>query len=146
MMENNLNKVPPPIYQQGVGEYGNAGATTAEATAGQTYYQPPPPPEGGFSEPPPVPAAPNTVGQRFTQFYAPPNNRKLGLMRRCCSIICCCIVIGLVVGLAAGLTTRNRYRYSTMGSSCNCRVNADCTRRYGFNTFCYNGCQCARRG
>lgn len=45
-------------------------------------------------------------------YYAPPNNRSLAWKRRSCSIICCCIIIGLIVGLAAGLTRRSYY-YNT---------------------------------
>ncbi|KAL9556995.1 hypothetical protein MBANPS3_001596 [Mucor bainieri] len=119
---------PPPAYQGG-------------ATTGQTYYQPPPP-QTEYAPPPPTNNQPANMGQRFTQFYAPPQNKKLGMKRRFCSFICCCILIGLIVGLAAGLTRRNYYNNSR---SCNCRTNSDCTIRYGPSTYCYASCQCARR-
>jgi hypothetical protein len=55
------------------------------------------------------------VGQRFTQFYAPPKNPRLGIKRRLCSFLCCCILVGLIVGLSAGLTSSSRNYYN----SCN---------------------------
>ncbi|KAI8097919.1 uncharacterized protein B0P05DRAFT_522607 [Gilbertella persicaria] len=127
MESNNLNNPPPPAYQQ-------------NQKPGQTYYQPPentnyPPPP---NPPPPPPA--NNMGQRFTQFYAPPQNKRLGMKRRLCSFLCCCIIIGLIIGLSAGLTRRSYYN-----TPCNCRTNADCLYRYGAGTYCYSNCQCARR-
>ncbi|KAI9470097.1 MAG: hypothetical protein EXX96DRAFT_612542 [Benjaminiella poitrasii] len=134
MMEHNNTQAPPPVY--------------SGKPPGQTYYEPPspnanyvPPP----APPPPPVSQPQNMGQRFTQFYAPSQNRSLGLKRRFCSFICCCIIIGLVVGLAAGLTRRNYYRNTTTSRRCDCRVNTDCTRVYGYGTYCYSGCQCARR-
>ncbi|CEP19160.1 hypothetical protein [Parasitella parasitica] len=111
---NNSTQPPPPAYQNG--------------TTGQTYYQPPPPPTD-YAPPPPTNNHPNGIGQRFTQFYAPPQNKKLGMKRRFCSFICCCIIIGLIVGLAAGLTRRSYYYGGN--SNCNCRTNSDCTTVYG---------------
>ncbi|KAG1184081.1 hypothetical protein G6F36_007967 [Rhizopus arrhizus] len=107
---------------------------------GETYYQPPP--ENANYAPPPPSQPPNNQGprQRVQQFYAPPQNRRLGLQRRICSFICCCIIIGLIVGLSAGLT-RRRYGYY---SGCNCRTNSDCVYRFGPGTYCYSNCQCAR--
>lgn len=46
-------------------------------------------------------------------FYAPADNQSLAWKRRTCSIIGCCIILGLVVGLAAGLTYR-RYYYNNV--------------------------------
>ncbi|KAG1467420.1 hypothetical protein G6F56_004424 [Rhizopus delemar] len=128
-MKNINTQAPPPTYQQS----GNAG---------QTYYEPPPPPaeNANYAPPPTQPPQGTAMGQRFQHFYAPPQNRRLGLMRRFCSVICCCIIIGLIVGLAAGLTRRS-YGY---GSRCTCRTNSDCTYRYGPGTYCYSGCQCTR--
>ncbi|KAI8058739.1 hypothetical protein BDF21DRAFT_429916 [Thamnidium elegans] len=127
MQSINKTQAPPPSYQ-------------GQDLPGQTYYQPPPPPpEEGYAPPPP---ANNNMGQRFTQFYAPPQNRSLGLKRRLCSAICCCILIGLIIGLATGLTRGSRGGYN---NNCNCRTNSDCTRYYGAGTYCYARCQCARR-
>ncbi|KAI7892769.1 uncharacterized protein EV154DRAFT_504024 [Mucor mucedo] len=110
MMENNMKtQAPPPAYQNGQSEL-----------PGQTYYQPPPPPEGGYAPPPGPPPPANNMGQKFTQFYAPPQNRKLGLKRRLCSAICCCILIGLIIGLASGLTTRRRNYGNYGGNNNNC--------------------------
>lgn len=107
---NNNTQPPPPAYQGG--------------TNGQTYYQPPPPPTD-YAPPPPTNNQPNNMGQRFTQFYAPPQNRKLGMKRRFCSFICCCIIIGLIVGLSAGLTRRSYYGRSGNNRNCNWYVFID---------------------
>lgn len=101
MQSINKTQAPPPSYQ-------------GQDLPGQTYYQPPPPPpQEGYAPPPPTN---NAMGQRFTQFYAPPQNRSLGLKRRLCSAICCCILIGLIIGLATGLTRGSRGGYS---NNCN---------------------------
>ncbi|KAI7905579.1 uncharacterized protein BX663DRAFT_500211 [Cokeromyces recurvatus] len=137
MQQNNLQTPPPPpTYQQSL-------------KPGQTYYEPPPvnnnyaPPPPATAAAPPPSSQPQNMGQRFTQFYAPPQNRSLGLKRRLCSFILCCIIIGLTIGLATGLTRRTYYHNSHRG--CNCRVNSDCTNVYGPGTYCYSNCQCARR-
>jgi hypothetical protein len=104
MMEN--TQPPPPAYQN----------TTSRP--GQTYYQPPSAPDAaGYAPPPPINQQPTSMGQRFTQFYTPPQNKNLGIKRRVCSVICCCILIGLIVGLSAGLTSHRYYGYGN--TSCN---------------------------
>ncbi|ORZ09181.1 hypothetical protein BCR42DRAFT_495056 [Absidia repens] len=121
---------PPPTYQQ------------QGSKPGQTYYQPPPPQNMGGQQQHP-PHQPPNFQRRIVNFYNPPQGRKVGMMRRFLSICGCCIIIGLVVGLAAGLTTRSR-SYSSYGSnSAYCRTNSDCYSRYGSGTYCYNG-YCSR--
>ncbi|KAI8352134.1 hypothetical protein EDC96DRAFT_518131 [Choanephora cucurbitarum] len=125
-----MNNPPPPAYHQ-------------NQKPGETYYAPPsqPPPENSNYAPPSQPPPPyQNIGQRVTHFYAPPQNKRLGIKRRMCSFICCCILIGLIVGLAAGLTRRNYYN-----RGCNCRTSSDCVYQFGAGTYCYRSCQCARR-
>jgi hypothetical protein len=66
--------------------------------------------------PPEGPPAGDTRN-KFVQFYAPPDNKSLAVKRRLCSVICCCIFLGLIIGLAAGLTRRSYYSHV---SSTNC--------------------------
>ncbi|ORZ01567.1 hypothetical protein BCR43DRAFT_487133 [Syncephalastrum racemosum] len=116
---------PPPSYQP-----------SSEAP-GTNYYTPPP--QTNYPPPPPQDQAPPPVYSRFgnqvSTFYAPPQNRSLGLKRRCFSVLCCCILIGLIIGLAAGLSRRRFHRQ--------CRTNADCIARFGQGTFCHSG-RCVR--
>jgi hypothetical protein len=108
MMEN--TQPPPPAYQN------------SAPKPGQTYYQPPNTPDAtGYAPPPPINQQPAGMGQRFTQFYTPPQNKKLGIRRRVCSIICCCIIIGLIIGLSVGLT-RSSYYYYGYYNGCNWQV------------------------
>ncbi|CAO3599656.1 unnamed protein product [Absidia cylindrospora] len=118
---------PPPTYQQ------------QGSKPGQTYYQPPPPQQNMGGQQPPPPHQPPNFQRKIVNFYNPPQGRKVGMMRRFFSICGCCIIIGLVVGLAAGLTTRSSYS----SNSAYCRTNSDCYSRYGSGTYCYNG-YCSR--
>ncbi|KAI8968354.1 hypothetical protein BDF20DRAFT_839470 [Mycotypha africana] len=121
---------PPPAYQDGLGNSTAVPATNMnnnmnDIPMGQTFYQPPPTP---MDHAPPLPADEPDQRNRIVQFYAPPDNRRLGVMRRLTSCLCCICIIALVIGLAAGLTTHrydNRY--------CECRTNMDCMHLYVWN-------------
>ncbi|KAI8081498.1 uncharacterized protein BX664DRAFT_388473 [Halteromyces radiatus] len=122
--------VPPPTYQQ------------QGDRPGQTYYQPPPNAGGAQQQyyPPHVP--PSNLQSRFVNFYNPPQNNRLGIKRKILSMCCCILLIAVIVGLAAGLTTRSYSSYGTNGSSY-CRTNNDCYNQYGSGVYCYNG-YCSR--
>ncbi|KAI9322446.1 hypothetical protein BX666DRAFT_1894818 [Dichotomocladium elegans] len=96
---------PPPSYQQQMEEGQYFGATGS----GQTYYRPPPPQSNYVPPPPPDRAPVQNPGQRIMAFYSPADNRALAIRRRLFTTISCCIIIGLIVGLAAGLSRRNYY-------------------------------------
>ncbi|ORX62355.1 hypothetical protein DM01DRAFT_1392499 [Hesseltinella vesiculosa] len=111
---------PPPSYQQ-----------DAQYPQGQTYYQPPSQPAGNQAAPPQQPQA----VARIAQFYNPPQNPRLGLMRKVSSCCCCLILLALIIGLATGMTRRTQNR----GNYYYCKTNSECTSRFGSGVYCYNG-------
>ncbi|KAL0082220.1 hypothetical protein J3Q64DRAFT_1722277 [Phycomyces blakesleeanus] len=134
--------VPPPAYNNGPTTSGPGGVGGPNTNLpGQTYYQPPPLNEQPLPGQPPVPPPAGERKNPVMTFYAPPQNRSLGLRRRLCSVVLCCIIIGLVVGLASGLTRRS---YNSGRGRCQCRVNSDCYQRFGPGVYCQSNCMCGR--
>lgn len=109
---------PPPSYQP------------PSAAPGTNYYTPPPQPN--YPPPPPQqehgpPPVYSRFGHQVSSYYTPPQNRSLGMKRRVCSAIFCCILIGLIVGLAAGLSRRRFVRqWYVKEKSFSCLVLASC--------------------